>query len=59
MYIAARTALCAAASQAAEGHTARALECSECGQCETACPQQIEVIKEMAKASRMFDQPAS
>jgi predicted aldo/keto reductase-like oxidoreductase len=35
--------------------TARASECSECGQCEDACPQQLEVIKEMANASRMFD----
>jgi uncharacterized protein len=36
-------------------HTARASECSECGQCEGACPQHIEVIKEMAGAARMFD----
>jgi predicted aldo/keto reductase-like oxidoreductase len=36
-------------------HTARASECSECGQCEGACPQHIEVIKEMASAARMFD----
>lgn len=36
-------------------HTARASECSECGQCEEACPQHLEVIKEMAGAARMFD----
>jgi predicted aldo/keto reductase-like oxidoreductase len=36
-------------------HTARASECSECGQCEDACPQHVEVIKELANASRMFD----
>jgi uncharacterized protein len=36
-------------------HTARASECSECGQCESACPQQLEVSKEIANASRMFD----
>jgi predicted aldo/keto reductase-like oxidoreductase len=36
-------------------HTARASECSECGQCEQACPQHLEVIREMANASRMFD----
>jgi predicted aldo/keto reductase-like oxidoreductase len=36
-------------------HTARASECSECGQCEEACPQQIEVIKELANAARLFE----
>jgi uncharacterized protein len=35
--------------------TARASQCSECGQCEDACPQHLEVIKELANASRMFD----
>ena len=39
------------------GHTARASECSECGQCEAACPQQLPVIEEMAKASRILDRP--
>jgi len=35
--------------------TARASECSECGQCEEACPQHLEVIKELANAARMFE----
>jgi predicted aldo/keto reductase-like oxidoreductase len=43
----------------AQKHTARASECSECGQCEEACPQQLEVIKEIANASRLFDEPAA
>lgn len=37
------------------GHTALASECAECGQCEAACPQQIKVPEEMAKAVRMFE----
>ena len=37
------------------GHTARASACTECGQCEEACPQQLQVIEELAKASRVFD----
>jgi predicted aldo/keto reductase-like oxidoreductase len=37
------------------GHTARASECSECGQCEAACPQQIQVTQQIAKAARMFE----
>ncbi len=36
-------------------HTARASECTECGQCEAACPQQLEIIKELANAVRMFE----
>jgi uncharacterized protein len=36
-------------------HTARALQCTECGQCEAACPQHLEIIKGMANASSMFD----
>jgi predicted aldo/keto reductase-like oxidoreductase len=36
-------------------HTAPASQCAECGQCEEACPQQLEVIKELAKAVRMFE----
>ena len=36
-------------------HTAPASECSECGQCEDACPQHLEVIKELANAARMFE----
>jgi uncharacterized protein len=37
-------------------HTALASECTECGQCEGACPQQLEVIKELANAVRLFEQ---
>jgi predicted aldo/keto reductase-like oxidoreductase len=37
------------------GHTAPASACAECGQCEDACPQKIEVIKEMANASQVLD----
>lgn len=37
--------------------TARASDCSECGQCEAACPQQLPVIEEMAKASAVLDSP--
>ena len=37
------------------GNTVRASECEECGQCEAACPQQIQVPREMAKAVRMFE----
>jgi predicted aldo/keto reductase-like oxidoreductase len=36
-------------------HTASASECSECGQCEGACPQQLEVIAELANAVRLFE----
>ena len=36
-------------------HTARASECTECGHCEEACPQQLEIIKELANAVRMFE----
>jgi uncharacterized protein len=36
-------------------HTARASECTECGQCEEACPQQLEVIRELANAALMFE----
>jgi uncharacterized protein len=36
-------------------HTASASECTECGQCEGACPQQLEVIKELAHAVSMFE----
>jgi len=40
------------------GQTARASACVECGQCEDACPQHLEIIKEMAGASRLFDHKA-
>jgi hypothetical protein len=36
-------------------HTAPASVCSECGQCEAACPQHLEIIKELADAARMFE----
>ena len=39
----------------AMGQTARASDCTECGQCEEACPQQIKVTEELAKAVRMFE----
>jgi uncharacterized protein len=37
------------------GNTAQASECADCGQCETACPQQLRVPQEMAKAVQMFE----
>jgi hypothetical protein len=37
------------------GHTAPASACTGCGQCEEACPQQIPVSQELAKAARMLD----
>jgi predicted aldo/keto reductase-like oxidoreductase len=37
------------------GHTAPASACIECGQCEEACPQQLKVIEELAKASEILD----
>jgi len=37
------------------GRSARASECVSCGQCEDACPQQLQVIEEMAKASGVLD----
>jgi len=37
------------------GNTASASECSECGQCEKACPQQLSVIEELARAVKMFE----
>jgi predicted aldo/keto reductase-like oxidoreductase len=36
-------------------HTAPASACSECGQCEDACPQHLQIIKELADAARMFE----
>ncbi len=41
-----------------QGQTGRASACVECGQCEDACPQHLEIIKEMAGASRLFDHEA-
>jgi uncharacterized protein len=37
------------------GATRLASECTECGQCETACPQAIEVPKMLTEAVRMFE----
>lgn len=37
------------------GHTAKASDCTECGQCEAACPQHLEVIAGMADAAKIFD----
>jgi predicted aldo/keto reductase-like oxidoreductase len=36
------------------GHTASASDCTECGQCEEACPQQIPVSQELAKAAQLL-----
>lgn len=36
-------------------HTVSASECIECGQCEEACPQHLEVIKELAGAVDLFE----
>jgi hypothetical protein len=36
-------------------HSASASACTECGQCEGACPQQLEVIRELANAVRLFE----
>ena len=37
------------------GRMAPASACSECGQCEEACPQRLAVIEELAKASQILD----
>ena len=34
---------------------AKACECIGCGQCESACPQHIEIIDELKKCSEVFD----
>ena len=36
------------------GHTAPASACTECGQCEEACPQHIKVPQELAKAVQLL-----
>jgi predicted aldo/keto reductase-like oxidoreductase len=38
-------------------HTAPATACVECGQCEEACPQKIEIIKELAAAVEVLGRP--
>jgi predicted aldo/keto reductase-like oxidoreductase len=35
--------------------TAKASACSACGQCETACPQKISVISELAKGAELLE----
>jgi predicted aldo/keto reductase-like oxidoreductase len=37
------------------GHSSQASACTECGQCEEACPQQIKVSQELAKVAQMFE----
>ena len=41
--------------RAVEGH-GRASECLQCGQCEAACPQQINIIERLQQAAEMFEQ---
>ena len=36
------------------GQTAPASACSECGQCVEACPQQLDVTRELAGVARTF-----
>ena len=36
-------------------NTKPATDCSECGQCEEACPQQLHVIEELKNAARLFE----
>jgi uncharacterized protein len=38
----------------ASGQTAPATACTQCGQCEDACPQRIEVIRELENAARIL-----
>jgi uncharacterized protein len=38
----------------ASGQTASASACTQCGQCEDACPQKIEVIRELENAVRIL-----
>jgi predicted aldo/keto reductase-like oxidoreductase len=43
--------------EVALGHSAKASDCTECGQCESVCPQKVQVIAELANAARMFESP--
>lgn len=36
-------------------HTKPATDCTECGQCEEACPQHLQVIEELKNAARLFE----
>ena len=33
----------------------KASECIQCGQCEASCPFEVQIIKRMAQAARMFE----
>ena len=37
------------------GNTAKASECTECGQCMEACPQLIQIPEKMAEFARRFE----
>jgi predicted aldo/keto reductase-like oxidoreductase len=38
------------------GHTAPASACTQCGQCAEACPQQLDVTRELASVAEIFEQ---
>jgi predicted aldo/keto reductase-like oxidoreductase len=38
------------------GHTAPASACTQCGQCAEACPQQLDVTRELASVAKIFEQ---
>ncbi len=37
----------------------KAGDCIGCGQCEAVCPQHIDIIRQLARASELFDTPAA